>query len=193
MGIRGAGHRFMPNRLVFPGGAVDPEDRTAPVAAEPNPDALAHLARAAKPPLARALAHAAARELHEETGLHLGIPPRLDTLHYLCRAITPPAQPIRFNARFFVAAASAAQGTLADTHELHELRWHGVSDMLTQGLMLVTQHVLQQLARWLELPEAARASRAPEVFRNRSWSTDRQPSLPEPTQPAIIAAKRESQ
>ena len=33
MGLRGAGHRFMPNRLVFPGGAVDPGDADAPAAA----------------------------------------------------------------------------------------------------------------------------------------------------------------
>ena len=32
MGTRGAGHRFMPNRLVFPGGAVDRADATARVA-----------------------------------------------------------------------------------------------------------------------------------------------------------------
>ena len=30
MGMRGARHRFMPNRLVFPGGAVDRSDATAP-------------------------------------------------------------------------------------------------------------------------------------------------------------------
>jgi len=32
MGLRGAGHRFMPNRLVFPGGAVDRADLDAPSA-----------------------------------------------------------------------------------------------------------------------------------------------------------------
>ena len=30
MGMRGAKHRFMPNRLVFPGGRVDRADLTAP-------------------------------------------------------------------------------------------------------------------------------------------------------------------
>jgi 8-oxo-dGTP pyrophosphatase MutT (NUDIX family) len=34
MGARSAGHAFMPNRLVFPGGAVDAEDHTTPAAAE---------------------------------------------------------------------------------------------------------------------------------------------------------------
>ena len=32
MGMRGAKHRFMPNRLVFPGGRVDRADLTAPFA-----------------------------------------------------------------------------------------------------------------------------------------------------------------
>src|SRR5580692_13154352 len=32
MGMRGARHRFMPNRLVFPGGAVDRADLSAPFA-----------------------------------------------------------------------------------------------------------------------------------------------------------------
>ena len=61
MGQRGAGHRFMPNRLVFPGGAVDPDDATLPAATEPRPGVLAMLACNARPRLARALVAAAAR------------------------------------------------------------------------------------------------------------------------------------
>ena len=118
MGLRGAGHRFMPNRLVFPGGAVDPADRTASAAAEPRPEVLAMLGRGAQPRLARALVVAAARELQEETGLSLGSPPRLDRVDYLCRAITPPASPIRFNARFLVADAADVEGELAGSGEL---------------------------------------------------------------------------
>ena len=37
MGMRGATHRFMPNRLVFPGGAVDRADLTAPAATPLSP------------------------------------------------------------------------------------------------------------------------------------------------------------
>ena len=65
------------------------------------------LAKGAKPRLAQALAVAAARELEEETGLSLGSPPDLSGLDYLCRAITPPESPIRFNARFFIVDAGS--------------------------------------------------------------------------------------
>ena len=95
MGMRGARHRFMPNRLVFPGGAVDPDDDAAPVAAELRPATIALLQRAASSALARALAVAAARELEEETGLTLGTPPDLSGLGYLCRAVTPAGNPVR--------------------------------------------------------------------------------------------------
>ena len=43
MGMRGARHRFMPNRLVFPGGRVDPDDRRGRFATPLRPDTLAHL------------------------------------------------------------------------------------------------------------------------------------------------------
>ncbi|MFC7610154.1 NUDIX hydrolase [Teichococcus aestuarii] len=49
MGMRAAGHRFMPNRLVFPGGRVDLADRTAPAATELRPDTRAALERRAPP------------------------------------------------------------------------------------------------------------------------------------------------
>lgn len=177
MGVRGGGHRFMPNRLVFPGGAVDPGDATAPAAAEPTPALLAMLNRSARPRLARAIAMAAARELAEETGLSLGAtldsPPRLDALEYLCRAVTPPASPIRFNARFLVAPAGAATGTLADSHELLDLRWHPL-DRVEGSLADPTREVLHRLREWLALSPAARAVRTElQVFRAKRWQLER--------------------
>ena len=82
MGMRGAKHRFMPNRLVFPGGAVDRADltRRSPRRCRRTPSAPC--ARRPTHRLAHGLGIAAARELHEETGLSLGAPPRLDALHY---------------------------------------------------------------------------------------------------------------
>ncbi len=173
MGLRGAGHRFMPSRLVFPGGAVDKGDRTAPAATEPDPATLAMLARRAKPPLARALVYAAARELQEETGLSLGMPPRLDRIDYLCRAVTPPPSPIRFNARFLVAPAEIAEGEPQDTHELEQVRFYEAAEIMTLDVMPVTREVLKRLEALLALPEPARRERSEfAVFKRRVWEKD---------------------
>lgn len=170
MGLRGARHRFMPNRLVFPGGAVDPDDSAAPVAAELRPATLAMLQRAARPALARALAVAAARELEEETGLTLGAPPDLSELRYLCRAVTPAGNPVRFNARFLIIDSARVHGTLAGSGELEGLRWYGLDEALALDLALVTREVMLQLAAWIALPEAERDARQRTVvFDDRTW------------------------
>ena len=72
MGCRGAGHVFMPNRYVFPGGRVDPADARVPVATGLRPEIDERLRRAATAQRARALAIAAVRETFEETGLIIG-------------------------------------------------------------------------------------------------------------------------
>jgi 8-oxo-dGTP pyrophosphatase MutT (NUDIX family) len=149
MGLRGAGHRFMPNRLVFPGGGVDPEDHVAPQATPLRPEVRARLGADAD-----ALAAAAARELEEETGLSLGHPPTLDGLEYLCRAITPPASPVRFDARFFVVDAAAATGTLAGSGELEGLRFYPVAEALTLDLAHATRAVLEKLLEFLAVGPA---------------------------------------
>ncbi len=173
MGLRGAGHRFMPNRLVFPGGAVEKQDGAAPAASEPDAGTLAMLGRSAGPKLARALVVAAARELEEETGLTFGAPPRLHAIHYLCRAVTPPRMPMRFNARFLVAEAGTTQGKAADSRELEGLRFYGVEEALALDIMLVTREVLQRLLAWLAMDDAARRARqALAVFKERSWRSE---------------------
>jgi 8-oxo-dGTP pyrophosphatase MutT (NUDIX family) len=173
MGLRGASHRFMPNRLVFPGGAVDPGDAAAQAAAELRPDVRRHLEIAADPALARALAIAAARELEEETGLSLGTPPHLDGLDYLCRAVTPPDFTVRFNARFLVVDAARVGGTLAGSGELEDLRWYGVDEALALDLAFVTRNVIQRLQDWMALTPAERDSRAhTPVLGDRAWALE---------------------
>lgn len=168
MGVRGAGHRFMPNRLVFPGGAVDRSDGAAPAASEPDAETLMLLGRVARPRLARGLVMAAARELEEETGLSFGRPPRLAGISYLCRAITPPASPIRFNARFLVAEAGLVEGVAGDSGELGSVRFYGVREALDLELMEVTRAVLGRLDGFL-----AGARGEVWAFRNRKWVQDR--------------------
>jgi 8-oxo-dGTP pyrophosphatase MutT (NUDIX family) len=172
MGMRHAKHKFMPNLMVFPGGGVDEGDFTAPVAAPLRADTLEGLCRAASPELARALGHAAARELAEETGLSLGEPPALDGLHYLCRAETPADRPIRFNARFFVAAGALVSGELGGSDELEGLDWYEFSYIQGLDLALATRVVLGQLQIWLNMDEAARRGRKIPVLRDRMWGEE---------------------
>lgn len=170
MGLRGAGHKFMPNHLVFPGGAVDPEDHDAVLASEPPAHVTARLSTGSGLALARALAVAAARELEEETGLHLGHPPALATLEYLCRAVTPLGRPIRFDARFLMIDANLAQGTLAGSGELENLRWYGLAEALALDLAYPTRKVLEQLTSWLALtPDARQTLKVTPTLRQRAW------------------------
>ncbi len=159
MGLRGAGHRFAPNKLVFPGGSVDPADAAAPLGSPVAPHVQAMLEKSANPRLARALTVAAARELEEETGLTLGTPPALAGFDYLGRAVTPPANPIRFNARFFVVDAAEVHGTLAGSGELEGLRWYGIEEALALDLARPTRMVITLLQEWLRLSPAERVGR----------------------------------
>lgn len=171
MGMRGAKHRFMPNRLVFPGGRVDPADLKAPFAAPLSPAAERMLLNHTNARLAHGLAAAAARELLEETGLSLGVPPRLDVMHYLARAITPPGLPIRFNARFFAVEAHHVQGELGGDGELDGLRFYGMTEAIALDLALPTRRVLERLQQWLAMPEPERnaQTRTPVLRRDRGW------------------------
>lgn len=168
MGMRAGSHRFMPNRLAFPGGGVERADFSAGVRDALLPVTAAMLEKGAKPALARALAIAAARELAEETGLSLGQPPALGGFFYLCRAITPPSSPIRFHARFLMVEAEGLAGTLGGSGELEGLRFYGMGEATLAELPWITARVIEELAVWLLLPEEARrAARKTAFFRNR--------------------------
>lgn len=171
MGMRGAKHRFMPNRLVFPGGRVDRADLTAPHAAPLSAATERALGKKANPRLVHGLAAAAARELREETGLSLGTPPRLDVLHYLARAVTPPGSPIRFNARFLVVEERHVSGELGGDGELDGLRFYGMAEALALELALPTRRVLERLQTWLTMSDSERnaETRTPVLLRDRGW------------------------
>ena len=171
MGMRGAGHRFMPNRLVFPGGRVDRADLTAACAKPLSAATERALRKRTNAALAHGLAAAAARELREETGLSLGDPPRLDVLHYLARAVTPPGLPMRFNARFLVVEEQHVGGELGGDGELEDLRFWGMTEALALPLALPTRRVLERLKLWLALSWAERGAETatPVLLRDRGW------------------------
>ena len=169
MGMRGAKHRFMPNRLVYPGGAVDRADLDAPSATPLPPHTERLLRKSANERLAHGIGMAAARELHEETGLSLGAPPHLHGLDYLCRAVTPANSPIRFSARFLLVPEALVSGTLGGDGELENLRFYALPEALALDLALPTRLVLERVSVWLGMTEAERhaVTRAP-VLRDRT-------------------------
>ncbi|MFK7835391.1 MAG: NUDIX domain-containing protein [Sulfitobacter sp.] len=169
MGQRGAKAAFMPNKFVFPGGAVDAADAHVPLAT-PLPDTCsARLAEDADPSLAHALAVAAVRELWEETGLVLGTPgtwestpppdwesfaatghlPSAAALQFNFRALTPPGRPRRFDARFFLVDAGEIASDLDDfdaaSDELSHLQWVPLSDARAFDMPFITEVVLAEV------------------------------------------------
>jgi 8-oxo-dGTP pyrophosphatase MutT (NUDIX family) len=169
MGQRGAKAVFMPNKFVFPGGAVDSGDAHVPLAA-PLPDTCAaRLQEDADPSLAHALAVAAIRELWEETGLILGKPGRWDTppppdwhsfaasghvphaaaLQFTFRALTPPGRPRRFDARFFLVDADEIASDLDDfgaaSDELSHLQWVPLSEARSFDMPFITEVVMAEV------------------------------------------------
>lgn len=145
MGRRHHALRFMPGMLVFPGGRVDREDFRAHTESELDADTLAQLAHSARPSLARALGVAAARELHEETGLTLG---GLQPMRYLTRAITPTDRPMRFHARFLLAPAEAATGIVQGSGELEELRFFTPDEFAAAPHAGITRMIVEEFLRW---------------------------------------------
>jgi 8-oxo-dGTP pyrophosphatase MutT (NUDIX family) len=170
MGQRGAKAAFMPNKFVFPGGAVDPEDAHIPLASDLPPVCFDRLGERSELGLQGALAAAAIRELWEETGLVLGQPgnwpepapsdwrgfaelgfrPAAEALQFVFRAVTPPGRPRRFDARFFLVDASAICGDLDDfgraSDELSHLQWIPLDRAREFDLPFITEVVLAEIA-----------------------------------------------
>ncbi|WP_299133452.1 NUDIX hydrolase [uncultured Amaricoccus sp.] len=173
MGQRGAGAVFMPDKFVFPGGAVDPGDLALATSLDPDNE----------PTLARALPLAAIRELWEETGLMLGAPdvsavpdaaevpegwrgffaaglgPRPADLRLFFRAVTPPGRPRRFDARFYLAEAGDLFNPVDDfggaSGELLYLSWLDLAAARKLALPFITEVVLSELEAIFEAPHDA--------------------------------------
>jgi 8-oxo-dGTP pyrophosphatase MutT (NUDIX family) len=187
MGQRHAGHVFMPNKFVFPGGRVDYGDNRVPVAGELRPEVARRLRQGCSPTKARALALAAIRETFEEAGLLVGaraetglrtrskiwrdffgqgVMPRLDILDFVARAITPPFRPRRFDARFFMVDASHIQSELHESPtgsgELLQLHWVPLDEARRLDLPAITHYVIEEVEARLRMdPEAAAARPVP--------------------------------
>ena len=173
MGQRGRSQAFMPERYVFPGGGVEPGDRYVRPSAELSANVATRVARNCTLARARSLAAAAIRETFEETGLLLaapsapptgkvraewrgfherGLAPALDRLDYIYRAVTPPGQVRRFNARFFMAFADDLHGEIAGNGELHDIGWVPIPEALKMPIPHITGVVLGEINRLLGDP-----------------------------------------
>lgn len=169
MGQRGAKAAFMPNKFVFPGGAVDHGDADVPLASRMNDLCQSRLNDESEHGLEHALAVAAIRELWEETGQILGQPgqwaspvppdwsefaatghlPHAAPLQFVFRALTPPGRPRRFDARFFLAEAEALCSDPDDfsaaSEELSHLQWVPLSQARDFDLPFITEVVLSEI------------------------------------------------
>ncbi len=174
MGRRAPGHVFMASKWVFPGGRIDRSDFNAASANALYPRSTALLERELPPHRARALALTAVRETFEETGLMLaesapvasvsgawrafrqaGALPDLAALRYIARAITPPGRTRRFDARFFMAEASAllAPEPTAGSGELDEIAWLPIKEARNLDLPAITRFVLGEVVERLATPD----------------------------------------
>ncbi len=178
MGQRGAKAAFMPNKFVFPGGAVDVQDFDIALVADISEPCLSRLADDADPALSNPLCVAAIRELFEETGQILGTPsrwpgavpqnwkdfavdgyrPDASGLKFVFRAITPPGRPRRFDARFFLVDSDLLvtdpDDFSAACDELSHLQWIPLMDVRKFDLPFITEVVLAEVAAQLEKNEA---------------------------------------
>ncbi|WP_290690183.1 MULTISPECIES: NUDIX hydrolase [unclassified Haematobacter] len=189
MGQRGKTAAFMPEKFVFPGGAVDPFDGSVPFATPLDPQVATRLSHDSEERLIPALAGAAIRELWEETGLALGRPgtwtgevpddwagfaaagllPAAGALDFVFRAITPDGRPRRFDARFFLVDAAELVGDLDDfsraCDELSDLQWIPLPETRSFNLPFVTEVVLGEISRAVR--EGGRPASVP-FFDNRT-------------------------
>ncbi|NNE87278.1 MAG: NUDIX hydrolase [Silicimonas sp.] len=184
MGQRGATAAFMPDKYVFPGGAVDDGDAEIPLVSSLSDTCAQRLQMEAKGPGASALATAAIRELWEETGQCLGeqgvwtdapdswsgfanrdLRPSAGALSFFFRALTPPGRPRRFDARFFLADAAALATDPDDftnaEAELTHLHWVPVAKARELNLPFITRIVLAELES--HLPNLGAPDRVPFV------------------------------
>ncbi|WP_157976598.1 NUDIX hydrolase [Parahaliea mediterranea] len=183
MGLRSSRHVFVPQQYVFPGGRVDAGDGRVAAPFALSEHSRQRLERSASAARSRAIAMAAVRETWEETGLLLGKPPAqtlrtrspswrpfyrqglvpaLQHMDYFARAITPPNNVRRFDARFFATDARHCAGRLRSNGELENLHWVPLADTAGLPMIGITRLVLALVQEALGDSEARRRAVAVE-------------------------------
>jgi 8-oxo-dGTP pyrophosphatase MutT (NUDIX family) len=163
---RGDRSRFAPGFVVFPGGVIEPQDRTLAASLFGDPE---------EAPRACAL-----RELYEEAGLLLtsaGLiggspgssiealsfdPPPTEALAEVARWVAPEFLEVRFDARFYAAEAPTGLEPVADGIEIDRAWWAGPAELLAEAqagdapLMWPTLVTLRALADCLSVEDVLR-------------------------------------
>ncbi|MFT7492826.1 MAG: 8-oxo-dGTP pyrophosphatase MutT (NUDIX family) [Alteromonas macleodii] len=168
MGQRSGSAAFMPNKYVFPGGAVDAGDIEIELGRGLSQLDAARLTEHSTR-TSDTLAAAAIRELWEETGQILGTPahwhdapqgwrgfarsgyrPDASALQFMFRAVTPQGRSRRFDARFFIVNADHLVTDPDDfsnaEDELGHLHWVPLSEARALDLPFITEVVLAEIA-----------------------------------------------
>tara|TARA_B100000686_G_C16736753_1_gene944102 strand:- start:1063 stop:1758 length:696 start_codon:yes stop_codon:yes gene_type:complete len=188
MGRRPPSQKFMPDIFVFPGGAVEREDGYMEFTEDLNIQTKKILTKYCSIHRARAIALAAIRETYEETGIMIGekeqkfskkfknswkvfeenkIKPRLDTLKFIARAITPKGQTKRFHARFFLSDSKFKNGFIKYNNELLDIDWYPLNSIFsTLPLAQVTELILKEAITKLNL-ESHHYEKVPVFSRRR--------------------------
>jgi 8-oxo-dGTP pyrophosphatase MutT (NUDIX family) len=183
MGKRAAGHRFMPNKFVFPGGRLDLIDQRLRVPGNLSKPVMHRLRKATREAVTdcklRGLALAAIRETFEETGLIVGEPatqrvrtrhpvwrsyldegaePPLQHMDFIARAITPAYHSRRFDTRFFLVHDQFIHNDpelISDVSgELNELHWLSLDAARRLDLPSVTRWVIDLVEQRVKLTPA---------------------------------------
>lgn len=197
MGKRRLDLAFMPGKYVFPGGRVDPGDKSI-ARADDLPQIeidrlLVNMKGTPSIARARALASAAVREAFEEAGLVIGQRgvatsavaanwsafvatghlPAIGALRFFARAITPPGRPRRFDTRFFWIDATAITERLKfNDGELSGLDWLTLDQARGLDLPNITRVVLEDLKAMLSRDAAIDAPLPFYNFRHGSFRRD---------------------
>ena len=169
LGRRHSAHRFMPGKVVFPGGRVDRADYSLTGIGDLAPHTrellLARMNGKPSHRRARAIALAAIREAFEETGILVGqqagkdivlprsaswrpffdhgVIPDVEPLCLIARAITPPGMVRRFDTRFFLTDTRTIAGQVTPpSDELETPGWYTFAEARSSDIPSITRTVL---------------------------------------------------
>ncbi len=150
MGKRGKKAVFMPEKYVFPGGAVEPNDLQGCFIPTSRIRNYHKLAVKAEIGLMQPLVNSALRELTEETGITISKDNIQDFgMAFVLRALTPTGMSRRFDTRFFIFRARENFDvrhfdTFKDASgELSDLAWFTLEEALDLDIPAITRKVIR--------------------------------------------------